>query len=269
MKLKTLVAATALAGAASMPASAVELTVTITNLTQGMHFTPRLLVAHDETIDLFSAGEAASTPLAWLAEGGVINSDTNPDDFESYLNDASRDANNRWQAFGGLLNPATTSSEYTFETDDHEYLSLLTMLVPTNDAFAGLDSWKIPTEPGTYTVNINAYDAGTEANDEINPTRAGLTEAGTGNALGGYGVPGMAAPGPTQPLLGTGGTGVAIQIDGSNQLSDDPADREGSVHIHRNVLGDADLNGGVSDLDSRVHRWLNPVARITVTVPAQ
>ena len=38
------------------------------------------------------------------------------------------------------------------------------------------------------------------------------------------------------------------------------------VHIHPGVLGDTDMNGGASDLDSRVHRWLNPVARVTVIV---
>ena len=44
--------------------------------------------------------------------------------------------------------------------------------------------------------------------------------------------------------------------------------REGNayVHIHRGNLGDDDLTGGKSDLDNTVHRWLNPVARITVTV---
>jgi len=31
-------------------------------------------------------------------------------------------------------------------------------------------------------------------------------------------------------------------------------------------LGDTDLSAGTSDLDSRVHRWLNPVAKLTVTV---
>ena len=38
------------------------------------------------------------------------------------------------------------------------------------------------------------------------------------------------------------------------------------VHIHRGSLGDDDITGGKSDLDNTVHRWLNPVARITVTV---
>ena len=44
------------------------------------------------------------------------------------------------------------------------------------------------------------------------------------------------------------------------------ADANSNVHIHRNTLGDTDPTGGVSDLDSTVHRWLNPVVRVVVTV---
>lgn len=270
--LKKLSAIAVLLGAVNA-AQAVTIQVKITNLTQGMHFTPRLLVAHTDAVDLFEAGEAPSTPLAWVAEAGVIgmpaldDSPAGAEDFASYLEDASRAANNAWQQFGGLLAPATTSMDYTFDTENHPYLSMVSMLVPTNDAFVGLDSWRIPTTSGTYVINLNAYDAGSEGNDEINPTRSDITEAGTGDALGGYGVPGMAAPPPTQPALGTGGAGVALQIDANNQIADGADTREGIVHIHRNVLGDTDNTAGVSDLDATVHRWLNPVARITVIVP--
>jgi len=51
---------------------------------------------------------------------------------------------------------------------------------------------------------------------------------------------------------GTGGSGIG-------------AIAEGFVHIHRNVLGDADPTGGASDMDKTVHRWLNPVARVTIS----
>ena len=44
------------------------------------------------------------------------------------------------------------------------------------------------------------------------------------------------------------------------------ADANTTVHIHRGALGDTDAAAGVSDLDSRVHRWLNPVIRVTITV---
>lgn len=265
---------TAILLTSAFSAHAAEITVSITNLTHGMAFTPRLLVAHNENIDLYEPGQPASTALAWVAEGGVIldaqNAASAGANFEYLLERPENADNNAWQAFGvggPPLPPATTSADYTFDTEDFPYLSLVTMLIPTNDAFAGLDTWRIPTEPGTYTVELNAFDSGTEANDEISALRTDVTEAVTGLPLGGYAVPGMAGSGnPSAVNVGTGGTGVAIQIQPDNTLADEEADREGTVHIHRNVLGDTDPNGGISDLDSRVHRWLNPVARLTITI---
>ncbi len=46
-----------------------------------------------------------------------------------------------------------------------------------------------------------------------------------------------------------------VESDGEN-----PA----RVHIHRGVMGDDDLDGGISDLDSSLHRWDGPVARIVI-----
>lgn len=255
MKLSRISQAIAVSVLMMGTAQAVEITVSITNLTQGMHFTPRLLVAHTAAVDLFEPGTAASAGLTAVAEGG----DTSV--LSGSLDTASAAAQ-RNETFGGLVAPASSSADYTFETNDHPYLSLVTMLIPTNDAFAGLDKWEIPTAPGTYTVNLNAYDSGTEANDEINSGNTALTGP-SGVALGGIGVPGMAAPAPTQPNLGSGGTGVALQEVGG-VLADSGA--EGNVHIHRNTLGDTNATGGRSDLDATVHRWLNPVARMTITV---
>ncbi len=254
MKIVPLSAAVAAALLLSGPAQSAEITVSITNLTQGMLFTPRLLVAHTGAVDLFEPGTEASEGLTAIAEGG----DTSV--LATALDTDTSDQVN--QTFGGLVDPASTSADYTFETNDHPYLSLLTMLIPTNDAFAGLDSWPIPTTAGTYTVTLNAYDSGTEANDEVNSGDTTLTGPG-GVALGGIGVPGMAAPAPTQANLGRGASGVAIQQVGG-VLDDSGA--EGQVHIHRNTLGDTNPSGGRSDLDATVHRWLNPVARMTITV---
>ena len=47
------------------------------------------------------------------------------------------------------------------------------------------------------------------------------------------------------------------------------ADVEGFVHIHRNVLGDTSATDGVSDIDATVHRWLNPVASVTIELVSQ
>jgi len=255
MTLKKLPQAVAISLLTVGTGHAAEITVNITNLTQGMLFTPRFLIAHTLDVDLFEPGTPASEGLTAIAEGGdtsVITAALDGDFSDVQTN----------QTFGGPLAAASTSADYLFETNDHPYLSLATMLIPTNDAFAGLDSWLIPTTPGTYTVTLNAYDSGTEANDEINSATSNFTGPG-GVALGGTGVPGMAAPPPTQENLGSGGTGVALEAVGG-VLDDSGA--EGNVHIHRNVLGDSDINGGRSDLDATIHRWLNPVARMTITV---
>ena len=225
----TLVATSLLA----QPAAAVDFDVRITNLTNGIYFTPFLAVAHPDGSALFEAGQPASASLQAMAEGG---------DIAGLAADVTGlGATVVENPAGGLLAPAT-SVTFNMNTDGttNTLLSAVAMLLPTNDGFAGLNAITIPTEPGTYIYNVNAYDAGTEANDEI---------------LNGAGAPGM--PGmPADPggLAGTGGTGAAT------------TDANTTVHIHRGSLGDTDAGAGASDLDSRVHRWLNPVIRVTITV---
>lgn len=174
----------------------------------------------------------ASPELQMMAEGGDISG------LSMMLTDNGADIVEN--PAEGLLAPTMSTTTTLDTTDGNMYLSLVTMLLPTNDGFVGLDSWMIPTEAGTYTMTLNAYDAGTEANDEIV------------NGGGAPGVPGIpAAPGGN---AGTGAMGVTME------------EENGYIHIHRGSLGDDDLSGGKSDLDNTVHRWLNPVARITVVV---
>ncbi len=215
-------------------AHAVEVTVKIQNLTHGIHFTPFLVAAHDDTTRLFQTGTNASANLQAMAEGGNISGLSSDIQAASGLvveNPA-----------GGLLAPGASTTTSVINTDgtNNNYLSIVAMLLPTNDGFAGLDSWKIPSEPGTYVVNINAYDAGTEANDEI---------VNGGGAPNTPGIP--AAPGGNAGTNGTGVTTTEINT---------------YVHIHRGALGDDDATGGKSDLDNTIHRWLNPVVRATITV---
>jgi hypothetical protein len=217
---------------ASTQTQAAELTISVTNLTNGINFTPLLIAAHNADMHLFQAGAAASASLTAMAEGGSL------DGLTSDLDGISADymAN----PASGLLAPGASTTTTLSTNEANTHLSLVGMLLPTNDGFVGLDSWMIKG-PGTYTINVSAYDAGTEANNE-------LIVDGSG-APGTAGIP--AAPGGD---AGTGGTGVT-----NNETNT-------MVHIHRGVLGDTDTTGGSSDLDSRIHRWLNPVARITVTV---
>ena len=101
---------------------------------------------------------------------------------------------------------------------------------------------RITHPDGSYdTVFLNAYDAGTEANDEL-------------RGSGAPGEAGMPVPPPLDPLLGMNGTGV------TDMESND------KVHIHRGSLGDSDMSAGISDINNSVQRWLNPVAKLTITV---
>lgn len=227
----------ALACSISITSYAADFTVSVTNLTRGVYFTPLLVTAHDPALSIFTSGSAASPELQAVAEGGDISS------LSALLTGAG--ATVVENPAGGLLapgdqSPAASAMLNTDSAPSNTQLSIVAMMLPTNDAFIGLNSITVPTSPGVYTYNVNAYDAGTEANDEVQ----------------GSGAPNMAgfpAPGPVAAAVGTGGTGVG-------------AVAEGFVHIHRNVLGDNDASGGVSDIDATVHRWLNPVARVVVTV---
>ncbi len=216
------------------PLSAAQLVVAVTNLTNGIYFTPLLLTAHDNATHLFRGGAPATPSLRLMAECGDISglvSDLGGEDADTVADPA-----------GGVLAPGA-SAVATLDTTNtgNTHLSLAAMLLPTNDGFVGLDSLEIPGMPGTHVFYLNGYDAGTEANGEILDT--------SGCAPGMPGIP--AAPGGDG---GTGGSGVAS------------ADSNAAVHVHRGTLGDTDPTAGASDLDSRIHRWLNPVARVVVTV---
>ena len=212
---------------------AAELEISFHNLTQGIYFTPVLIASHNSDTHLFEVGTAASAALQAMAEGGDISGLVTAVEAASgatLQNPAE-----------GLMAPGASVTGQMLDTGDNTHLSLTAMLLPTNDGFVGLDSWEIPTTAGTYVISLNGYDAGTEANNE-------LVVDGSG-APGTPGIP--AAPGAD---AGAGGTGV------------EAAEANNMVHIHPGNLGDFDAAGGTSDLVPNVHRWLNPVARLVVTV---
>jgi len=208
--------------------------VTVTNLTNGNHFTPLLLTTHDHDTHLFEVGMPASLPIEHMAECGHLNP------LLATTEVGAIDADTIADPAGGLLNPGSNTTAMLVTDETH--LTVVAMVLPTNDAFLGL-SQHIPSEAGTYTYYVNAYDAGTEGNDEVLMTAGACTYTDTGMMPG---APGMDA--------GSGGTGVST------------SDSNTMIHVHRGVLGDQNATGGNSDLDSTIHRWQNPVAKITVTV---
>ena len=204
-----------------------NVTVEITNLSNALYYTPLLVSAHDRRTHIFQPGTAASASLQAMAEGG---------DISGLITDLDASgANSVANPAAGLLAPGETATATVKMSKGNRYLSIAAMLLPTNDGFVGLDALKIPKNRGSHTVYLNGYDAGTEANDEI---------------VNGGGEPGT--PGIPADPGGNSGAGAA-GVTG--------ADYNTKVHVHRGIVG-----GDYSDLDSAVHRWMNPVAKVVITV---
>jgi len=230
--MRKLIAAAALTLGAA-PVQAADLSVTVTNLTQGIYYTPFVLGAHGAGTDLMEPGEPATQSLRQVAECGDLSgvvADLNAAGADVVENPAS-----------GLLAPGASATATLSTSSGNDHLSLAAMLLPTNDGFVALDSEAIPSEPGTYTYYLPAWDAGSEANNELLAT--------SGCSVGMAGIPAD----PTG-AAGSGGSGVTSQ------------EANGDVHIHRGNLGDTNASGGPSDLDSTVHRWQNPVLQVRIQV---
>ena len=203
--------------------SALSIDVKITNLTSGIDFTPLLVSAHSQNSKLYMNGSAASANLKAMAEGGDISG------LVADLDGAG--ANSKANPAEGLLTPGKSTTTSLTTTEGNDYLSIVAMMLPTNDGFVALNSVKIPTTAGTYKFVLNAHDAGTEANDELSAN----------------------IPNPSGTITASGATGLTATV-------------EGFVHVHRGNVGDTDAAAGVSDLDSQRHRFLNPVASVVITV---
>lgn len=196
--------------------------VTITNITKGQTFTPQLLATHTRNVSLFSVGEEASESLGIMAEGG----DTAPltEDLQS-LGYNVGDV----QTIGGLLGPGQTASMQLEAAPYQRQLSVAAMLIPTNDTFAALNGGSLPFR-GSRTFYLQAFDAGTEENDQLC----------------------INIPGPR-----CGGEGVSEE-----PMSGD----EGFIHISNGFhdLGEADEEGN-ERLTPFAYDWRNPVAKVVVT----
>ena len=134
--------------------------VTISNLTPAgsQPLSPPLFVVHSNRADVWSVGEIASHGVAAIAE------DANNAVLEAALPqlDGVKSAST---GAGGPIPPGA-SGTYTIETSGRfSRLSVLTMLVNTNDAFTGLDSFRLHGRGAT--IATMAYDAGSERNNEL------------------------------------------------------------------------------------------------------
>ncbi|MGI2174165.1 spondin domain-containing protein [Shewanella ulleungensis] len=190
-------------------------TVTVTNLTANQPMSPVILAAHASDAMLWNAGEMASEAIEKMAEGG----DTADIAALSLINNSINGT--------GLLMPGMSETlTLTLDEADVASISLATMLVNTNDAFTGINSYTIAgmEVDGSSSMKFMAYDAGTEANTEAKGTMPGPADGG----------------------------------EGFNATRDDVD----FVHIHPGVISMYDgLDDSVLDAS---HRFDNPVLAVTI-----
>lgn len=213
--------------AASSQAAQIE--VSVRNVNSNIYFTPMIVAASPPLQGTFRSGVPATPELKTLAETG------NATPLLNALNAATATAviaTYPSVAPVGFLRPNSNATATLTTTAQQTHLSIAAMILPSNDGFVGVSSWPIPTTPGVYSFDIDAWDSGTKRNDELSTNM----------------------PNPAFLNLGTGGTGMTMEIKNSH------------VHIHRGNVGDFQTQGGLSDINAGTQRWVNPVARVTVTV---
>jgi hypothetical protein len=149
------------------PEDAIEYEVTITNLTAGQPLSPALIATHEPGISLYTLGQPCPEAFIPLVEDGL-----NDDGTAYAMSLGVFDVTNA----SGPLPPGGSVTLSVCGTATASRISLMSMLVNTNDAFIALDGFKAPPAPyafknagpliPTLTTMPNVYDAGTEINNE-------------------------------------------------------------------------------------------------------
>jgi hypothetical protein len=212
--------------------------VTVTNLTHGQPMAPSAIIVHEPGYHSFTSGMPASIGLENLAEGGS----------PAMLISEAQDAVQFLDAVAtmGINGPGQTTEVTTVlvpELDlDNVRLSVSTMLVDTNDAFAGINAKDISNMAvgESMMFTLPAWDAGTEANTETADTM----------------------PGPAASAAGGGGAAA-----GFDAARDDIVD---AVRIHAGVVTnmnamDASMEGLATSVLNQSDRFDNPAARVVIT----
>ncbi|WP_435333916.1 spondin domain-containing protein [Haloarchaeobius sp. TZWWS8] len=210
--------------------------VTIWNLTNGQPWTPPAVAIHNRRVKLFQVGTTASPEMIKLAK-------------DADLGPMKEMLQSEIDCFGGVFamgfgddalvadcDPLQTGlkSKTTIQIETIEprgVLSMASMMLATNDGFAGVDSVRLPIECGeTLAVPIEAFDVGCECNTEV---AADLV--------------------PEASLL------TNIPQSDLEASSEQDLIGEGFIQEHPGI-------GGYADLTVEEHGWTGPVGLLTVTL---
>jgi hypothetical protein len=209
--------------------------VTFTNLTEGQPLTPPVVATHSSQFNVFQYRHEARYGVQQIAENG------NNAPLLTFLGRRSR-VFDVVQGGDGPIVPDDTPGATMFPDhvsftimagDEERFLSLVSMLICTNDGFTGVDSLSLPSAVGeSVGYDAIAYDARTEVNNQE------LADM----------VP------PCQGLIG-----VPDDRGKPGTATSDPALRTtGVIRVHHGIVA------GRGDLKPRIHGWTDPVSHISI-----
>ena len=162
---------------ADIEAKTASYDITVTNLTSNQPLSPLLAQLHSSDYRAWSIGQSASEGLELLAEGGdnsaLLNAQT------SYVYSAVSGTGAIAPGTGSMLSiEAGINSEMSSDLQ----LTLVSMLVNTNDAFVGKTGIDLSSLVVGEAVKhyLPIYDAGTEGNSELQGTIPGPADEGEG-----------------------------------------------------------------------------------------
>ena len=208
--------------------------VTITNATRGQPVAPSVIATHNNAFRLFELGPAPLPgdsgyddyfALAAMAETG----------YPFHVLDQVSATDGVWEAVPlpvagrtpPVLLPGESNSVMISASGKARYLSAVAMLGRTNDAVYALRGVPLPKHIGQKVDFLaNAYDVGSESNDE---------SAATVGALG--------------STEDDGASGTGINTNG-----------EGYIHVHAGIHG----VGGPDGLSPAADDWRDPVVQVRI-----
>ena len=133
--------------------------VAITNVTKDQIFSPPVLATHEAGFRVFMAGAPASAELVKVAEDGMNGPlatmlGASPEVFDVV-------------AAGAPILPGATAYYEIHSKGKADSMSIVGMLVSTNDGFFGVNARKLSSKSRrSMSFSAVAYDAGSEGNNE-------------------------------------------------------------------------------------------------------
>lgn len=203
-------------------AGATDYTVTITNLTEGQPFSPGVIVSHSSDIHVFEAGAAPSQGVIEIAEDGMPA--TAAEALKGMMGSGVTDVVMIDAPIMRMGADAPNTASYTISASEGDVLSVVTMLICTNDGFVGVDSMPLTGEMAESQAT--AFDAGSEVNNEL-----------------------------TNSIVDPCGAAGPVEFAEDGNIDDLPDDG--------NVIAEHQGIQGVGELTD-AHKWSGPVATITI-----